>query len=205
MSGDIRAFFFHQITGQEESGCKSFLSGLFSIVVRYVTCVGKLYAVCSSVGMRAWLLGRLVLCSCPNATHDEILSRGLGADSLFKLSLTILLSRLDLIGSKKLWRGKLLIGWKKKDLFNWKYKVIFQPNGCAEPTCAAMCFLHFGLRQHPAFEMYVRGVLFVCLFIVFASELVWNVLVNQKGFLHITDWSTHVKKNNTYLLFLWQA
>ena len=26
-------------------------------------------------------------------------------------------------------------------------------------------------RQHPAFEMYVRGVLFVCLFIDFASEL----------------------------------
>ena len=41
-------------------------------------------------------------------------------------------------------------------------------------------------RQHLAFEMYVRGVLFVCLFIIFASELVWNVLVNQKGFLNIT-------------------
>ena len=33
---------------------------------------------------------------------------------------------------------------------------------------------------------YVPGVLFVCLFIDFACELVWNVLVNQKGFLYIT-------------------
>ena len=29
-------------------------------------------------------------------------------------------------------------------------------------------------------------VLFVCLFIVFAHELVWNVLVNQKGFRYVT-------------------
>ena len=49
-------------------------------------------------------------------------------------------------------------------------------------------------RQHLAFEMYIRGVLFiylfidsfcfvlfVCLFIHFACELVWNVLANQKG------------------------
>ena len=42
-------------------------------------------------------------------------------------------------------------------------------------------------RQHPAFEMYVCGVLFVCLFIVFDGELVWNVLVNQKGFLYMTQ------------------
>ena len=40
-------------------------------------------------------------------------------------------------------------------------------------------------RQYPAFEMYICGVLFVCLFIVFACELVWNVLVNQKGFLYL--------------------
>ena len=42
-------------------------------------------------------------------------------------------------------------------------------------------------RQHPAFEMYVCGVLFVSLIIVFASGLVWNVFVNQKGFLSITS------------------
>ena len=41
-------------------------------------------------------------------------------------------------------------------------------------------------KQHPAFEMYVCGVLFVSLFIVFACVLVWNVLVNQNGFLYIT-------------------
>ena len=42
MSEDIRAFFFHQITGQEENGCKSSLSGWFGIVARCVTWVGKL-------------------------------------------------------------------------------------------------------------------------------------------------------------------
>ena len=44
----------------------------------------------------------------------------------------------------------------------------------------------FYSRQHPAFEMYICGVLFICLFIVFACELVWNVLINQKGFLYIS-------------------
>ena len=30
-------------------------------------------------------------------------------------------------------------------------------------------------RHHPAFEMYVCVFLFVCLFIDFAYELIWNV------------------------------
>ena len=42
MSGELRAFFFHQITGQEESGCMSFLSDWFGIVGRVVMWVGKL-------------------------------------------------------------------------------------------------------------------------------------------------------------------
>ena len=33
---------------------------------------------------------------------------------------------------------------KKKDLLDCKYKVTFQPDGCAESTCAATCFIHFG-------------------------------------------------------------
>ena len=35
--------------------------------------------------------------------------------------------------------------------------------------------------------MYVCGVLFFCLFIDFACELVWNVLVNQTGFFYINN------------------
>ena len=31
-----------------------------------------------------------------------------------------------------------------------------------------------------------QRVLLVCLFIGFAYELIWNVLVNQKGFVYIT-------------------
>ena len=62
---------------------------------------------------------------------------------------------------------------KEKDLLNCKYKVTFQPDGFAEPTCAATCFIHFGFRpssrQHPALEMYICGVLFVCLMFLFVS------------------------------------
>ena len=152
MSRDIRAFFFLQVTGQEEYGSKSFLSG------------------CGSVGMWAWLVGRLVLCSCPNAARDD-LSRSLGADCLFW---TFVNHFIVIFGSNRLQKtveGKVA-NWmkKKKDLSNCKYKVTFQPDGCAEPTCAATCFIHFRSwplsRQHSAFEMYVRGVLFVCLSIV---------------------------------------
>ena len=53
-------------------------------------------------------------------------------------------------------------------------------------------------RQHPAFEMYICSVLLVCLFIVFVCELVWNVLVNQKGFLYITI----VEENEFHLSLL---
>ena len=42
MSEEMQAFFFHQITSQEESRCKSFLSGWVGIVTRCVTWVGKL-------------------------------------------------------------------------------------------------------------------------------------------------------------------
>ena len=44
-------------------------------------------------------------------------------------------------------------------------------------------------RQHPAFEMHICGVLFVYLFIVLACELVWKLLVNQKGFLYVISGS----------------
>ena len=37
MSGKKRAFFFHQITSQEESGCKSFSSGWVAIMAQCVT------------------------------------------------------------------------------------------------------------------------------------------------------------------------
>ena len=40
--------------------------------------------------------------------------------------------------------------------------------------------------------MYIQGVLFVRLFINFACELIWSVLVIQKGFQYITLWSKAV-------------
>ena len=42
MLGETRASFFHQITGEEESGRKSFSSSEVGIVVQCVTRVGKL-------------------------------------------------------------------------------------------------------------------------------------------------------------------
>ena len=51
-----RRDFFHQITGQEESGCKLFFSGWFGIVARCVTWLGKLWAV--SVCWNASLISR---------------------------------------------------------------------------------------------------------------------------------------------------
>ena len=45
----------------------------------------------------------------------------------------------------KIFEGKVPDWLKIKNLFNGKYKVIFQPNGCAERTCAAACFIYLGL------------------------------------------------------------
>ena len=42
MSGETRAFFFHQIMGQEDSRRKLFSNDYFSIMVECVTGVGKL-------------------------------------------------------------------------------------------------------------------------------------------------------------------
>ena len=72
----------------------------------------------------------------------DVLSRGLGADWPFEFSLTILWSCLGRIGSKKYKGEGCWFGWKN-DLLNCKYKVTFQPDGCAEPTCAAMYFIYF--------------------------------------------------------------
>ena len=92
----------------------------------------------------------------------DVLSRGLGADWIFELSLTILSSRLGRIGSKKLWYEKFLFGWKKeKDLLNCKYKVTFQSDECAEP--ASLCsnaFYFFWFR--PSSTQYpTKGLIFI--------------------------------------------
>ena len=59
-----------------------------------------------------------------------------------------------------------------------------------------MCFIHFGFSHRLdniwLLNLYVCGVLFACFFIVFACELVWNVFVNQKGFLYITSRKEHL-------------
>ena len=144
--------------------------------------------------MRVWLVGCLVLYSCLNATHDDFLSQHFGVVWLHELLLTILLWCLGRIGSQKLCWGKSLIGCRKKKkkkkkkkvyLFNYKCKFTFQLDGCAEPTCAATCFIHFGLGYcldniQLMLTFSTEMILFVCLFIHFLSKLILNVLVNQK-------------------------
>ena len=73
-----------------------------------------------------------------------------------------------LIGSKKKKRKKKKK--KEKDLFNCKYKVTFQPDGFAEPTCGATCFIHFGYGHRLdnirlLKRTFVRLWCFMCLFI----------------------------------------
>ena len=76
---------------------------------------------------------------------------------------------------KKLWRRLLIGGEKKeKDFLNCKYKVTFQTGGCAEPTCAATCFIHFGFGHCLDNIKLLKCtflVFYVCLFIVFACDL----------------------------------
>ena len=76
---------------------------------------------------------------------------------------------------------------EKKDPFDCKSIFTFQPDGCAECTYAATCFIHFGLSHCPdniriifffKLKRTLVVFLFVCLFIHFAGELVWNVFVN---------------------------
>ena len=51
---------------------------------------------------------------------------------------------------------------KEKDILNCKYKVTFKPDGCAEPTCAATCFIHFGFGHR------LNNIrLLICTFVVF--------------------------------------
>ena len=114
--------------------------------------------------MRVWLVGRLVLCSSPNATWD-LLSRNIGATAVFWIFVD---QFIVVFGSNWLQKNfERKSSWlvERKDHFNCKYKVTFQSDGCAEPTWAVTCFYSFWFRplsrQHPAFEMYVRGVLFV--------------------------------------------
>ena len=121
-------------------------------------------------------------------------SRGLGADRLLNFRWPFYSPVLGQIGSKKTLMEKVAERVRKekkkkeKDILNYKYKVTFQPDGCAEPTCAATCFIHFcfGHRLDNIRFLKCPFVAFH-LFVIycFACELVGNVLVNQKGFLYI--------------------
>ena len=72
------------------------------------------------------------------------------------------------------------LGKKLNDFLNCKYKVTFQPDGCTEPTCAATSFIRFGFGHRLDNIRILK-----CTSMVF--YLLVYVLVNQKGFLYITE------------------
>ena len=82
-------------------------------------------------------------------------------------------------GSNQLWKtlkGMVadFVKKKEKDLLNCKYKVTFQPDGCAEPTCTVTCFIHFVFGHHLdniqlLKYMFVVFYLFVYLLILLVS------------------------------------
>ena len=145
-----------------------------------------------------WLVGRLVICSCPNVKCDDLLSQRSQSWLPFW---TFIDHFIVAFGSNHLQKtlGGKFADWvrkkKEKYLLNCKYKVTFQPDGCVEPTCAVTCFIHFGFSHHLdniwllkcTFVVFYLGYFFFWFFIDFAWELIWNVLVNQKGFLYITQ------------------
>ena len=86
-------------------------------------------------------------------------------------------------------RGRFLIGWKK---VLCKFMFLFQLDACVEPTRKVRCFIHFVITHRSDIWLFFfngnicsLGFLPECfdLFICFAGEWVWIVLVNQKRFL----------------------
>ena len=165
MSGETRAFFFfHQITGKEESGVnRSRAAGLVLWYGVWPESVrSKLFVVV--LGCEFDWIGRLVLYSCPNATRDDLLPRSLVADSLFWTFVDHFIVTFWVESAPKNLEEEScwLIEKKKKDLFNCKYNVTFQPDGCTGPTSTATCFIHFGFGHR------LENIrLLICTFVVF--------------------------------------
>ena len=84
-----------------------------------------------------------------------VLSTGLGvgeAATAFKfVFIAFYCSPGERISSRRNWRGRFLRGWKKK-FFLLVFIFTFQPDLCAEPTCAMMCHTFCNkppIRQDP--------------------------------------------------------
>ena len=157
----------------------------------------------SKEGETSSISDEFVWCWMLQALRLMLFSQGLRADWLLNFRWPFY-SCVWVKSAPKTLEGKLA-DWvkkkKKKDLLNCKYEITFQPYGCEEPTCAVMCFIHFGFSHHLDNIQLWNVCLwcFSCLFIVFACELIWNVLVNQKGFLYIKLFAVY-KKNKWTLI-----
>ena len=100
------------------------------------------------------------------------------------------------MGSQKLWRGRLLIGWKRKDLLICKYKVTFQPDGCAEPTCTATCFIYFDLGHRR--DIWLLKCTFVMFYLfVYEKKLDGNCTRMLRAILN-KSWRQHPTRHQLY-------
>ena len=127
---------------------------------------------------------------CLGPSRHSLKTAGPRDDWFCQLFLTFLETCMRLNQLRKTLGRKFMIGLKMI-FFNCKFIRIFQPDGCAEPTSAAMCFIHFLISHHLdnirlMLPTYARGV-FICSFLV---SRVWNVSVNQKRFLYITSFAS---------------
>ena len=107
-------------------------------------------------------LGRIYVMLNVAGVAIDVLSRCFRADSF----LTFVDHFTVVFGSNRLQKlyGKVA-DWcekKEKDLLNCKYKVAFQPDGCAEPTCTATCFIPFGFDHRQDNTRLLK-----CTFVVF--------------------------------------
>ena len=75
---------------------------------------------------------------------------------------------------KKSLMGKVADWVKKKEkhLLNCKYKVTFQPNGCAKPTCTTTCFIYC-VFDHCQDNIWLLKSMFVG-FYLFVYLLFWG-------------------------------
>ena len=135
---------------------------------------------------------RVVWCWMLQASWSMFFSWGLGAHWFFNFCRPFY-SHVWVKLAQKTLMGKVADSVKKKKRkgsLNCKYKVTFQPNRCVEPTCAVTWFIHFGFGYHLDNIRFLKctfAVFYLFVYLLFCLLVSLNVLINQKGFLYITQ------------------
>ena len=205
------------------SGCKLFLGGWF--VCSWpsgVTWVGGLWAVLSSIGNTGVWLSEMYI-SRVSVVFDLVRNstRGISLESTdFLLTFVdrfIATFGIESESAPKNFAGKVHDWLKKKKTFLIVNLFLhFNRMDARSRNAQRRIFIHFVINHRPenirvilsfSTEMYTRNV-FICIFIHFACELVWNVSVNQKRFPYTTVKSIlqqqKFSRNNSFVFnFSW--